>query len=76
MIILFIYRNYVEEKFGIKYVEGRFVEFVKFYEEFGLVIFMFFILFFGVDLLKDVEVLGRILGFNEDKGNFYNIFLG
>lgn len=73
---MFIYRNYVEEKFGIKYVEGRFVEFVKFYEEFGLVIFMFFILFFGVDLLKDVEVLGRILGFNEDKGNFYNIFLG
>lgn len=52
------------------------MEFVKFYEEFGLVIFMFFILFFGVDLLKDVEVLGRILGFNEDKGNFYNIFLG
>lgn len=73
---MFIYRNYVEEKFGIKYVEGCFVEFVKFYEEFGLVIFMFFILFFGVDLLKDVEVLGRILGFNEDKGNFYNIFLG
>lgn len=73
---MLIYRNYVEEKLGTKYVEGRSVEFAKSYEESGPATPMFFILSPGVDPLKDVEALGRTLGFNEDKGNFHNISLG
>lgn len=52
------------------------MEFAKSYEESGPATPMFFILSPGVDPLKDVEALGRTLGFNEDKGNFHNISLG
>ncbi|XP_062567134.1 dynein beta chain, ciliary-like [Saccostrea cucullata] len=68
--------NYVEEKLGTKYVEGRAVEFAKSYEESGPATPIFFILSPGVDPLKDVEALGRTLGFTDDKSNFHNISLG
>ena len=71
-----IYRNFVEEKLGTKYVEGRAVEFAKSYEESGPGTPVFFILSPGVDPLKDVEALGKKLGFTEDNRNFHNISLG
>jgi dynein heavy chain, axonemal len=37
---------------------------------------MFFILSPGVDPLKDVEALGKKLGFSTDANNFHNISLG
>lgn len=52
------------------------MEFVKFYEESGFGILIFFILFFGVDFLKDVEVLGKKFGFMFDNKNFYNVLFG
>ncbi|KAK7507150.1 hypothetical protein BaRGS_00001085, partial [Batillaria attramentaria] len=69
-------RAFVEEKLGTRYVEGRSVEFAKSYEESGPATPVFFILSPGVDPLKDVEALGKKLGFMGDNGNFHNISLG
>lgn len=51
-------RNFVEEKLGTKYTEGRKMEFAKSYRESGPATPVFFILSPGVDPLKDVESLG------------------
>lgn len=51
-------RNFVEEKLGMKYTEGRKTEFAKSYRESGPATPVFFILSPGVDPLKDVESLG------------------
>ncbi|KAK6170907.1 hypothetical protein SNE40_019193 [Patella caerulea] len=69
-------RNFIEERMGTKYVEGRAVEFSKSYEESGPATPVFFILSPGVDPLKDVEAIGKKLGFTEDNKNFHNISLG
>ncbi|XP_058845803.1 dynein axonemal heavy chain 17-like [Acipenser ruthenus] len=69
-------RNFVEEKLGAKYVEGRSVEFSKSYEESSSSTPMFFILSPGVDPLKDVEALGKKLGFTFDNCKFHNVSLG
>ena len=61
---------------GTQYVEGRALEFAKSYEESGPETPMFFILSPGVDPLKEVEALGRKLGFTSDQCNFHNISLG
>lgn len=54
----FCRRNFVEEKLGTKYTEGRKTEFAKSYRESGPATPVFFILSPGVDPLKDVEALG------------------
>ena len=68
--------NFVEEQMGYKYVENKSVEFAKSYEESAPGTPVFFILSPGVDPLKDVEMLGKKLGFAIDKKNFHNISLG
>jgi dynein heavy chain len=70
------YRGFVEERMGTKYVEGRSLEFAKSYEESSNNTPMFFILSPGVDPLKDVEKLGRTIGFTFDNNNFHNVSLG
>ncbi|XP_071813348.1 dynein beta chain, ciliary-like isoform X2 [Apostichopus japonicus] len=67
---------FIEEKLGAKYVENRAVEFAKSYEETDPATPVFFILSPGVDPLKDVEALGKKLGFAIDNGNFHNVSLG
>ena len=52
------------------------MEFAKSYEESGPATPVFFILSPGVDPLKDVEALGKKLGFTGDNRNFHNISLG
>ena len=37
---------------------------------------VFFVLSPGVDPLKDVEALGKKMGFTTDKKNFHNVSLG
>ncbi|XP_035168476.1 LOW QUALITY PROTEIN: dynein heavy chain 17, axonemal [Oxyura jamaicensis] len=69
-------RNFVEEKMGSKFVEGRSVEFSKSYEESSPSTPVFFILSPGVDPLKDVEALGRKLNFTIDNGRIHNVSLG
>lgn len=54
-------RNFVEEKLGVKYTEGRKTEFAKSFRESGPASPVFFILSPGVDPLKDVESLGIVL---------------
>ncbi|XP_075374925.1 dynein axonemal heavy chain 17-like isoform X4 [Mycteria americana] len=69
-------RNFVEEKMGSKFVEGRSVELSKAYKESSPSTPLFFILSPGVDPLKDVEALGRKLNFTIDNGRIHNVSLG
>ncbi|PSN39336.1 Dynein beta chain [Blattella germanica] len=69
-------RVFVEEKLGYKYVEARSIEFAKSFEETSPSTPVFFILSPGVDPLKDVEKLGKKLGFTSEKRNFHNVSLG
>ncbi|XP_015272477.1 PREDICTED: dynein heavy chain 17, axonemal [Gekko japonicus] len=69
-------KNFVEEKMGSKFVEGRSVEFSKSYDESSQSTPIFFILSPGVDPLKDVEALGQKLGFTIDNGKIHNVSLG
>ncbi|XP_062979874.1 dynein axonemal heavy chain 11 [Elgaria multicarinata webbii] len=69
-------RNFVEEKLGSKYVDGTRIDLAKSYEESSPATPMFFILSPGVDPLKDMETLGKKLGFTIDSGKFHNISLG
>ncbi|XP_071376580.1 dynein axonemal heavy chain 11 [Centroberyx affinis] len=69
-------RNFVEEKLGVTYTEGRKTEFAKSFRESGPASPVFFILSPGVDPLKDVESLGRKLGFTIDLGKLHNVSLG
>ncbi|XP_078408210.1 dynein axonemal heavy chain 11 [Cetorhinus maximus] len=69
-------RKFVEEKLGTKYVEGRQIEFAKSFRESGPTSPIFFILSSGVDPLKDVEALGKKLGFTIDSGKLHNVSLG
>nr|XP_023023241.1 dynein beta chain, ciliary-like [Leptinotarsa decemlineata] len=68
--------GFIDEKLGNKYITARSVEFEKSYEETSSTTPTFFILSPGVNPLKDVEKLGRKLGFMFDKGNFHSISLG
>ncbi|KAJ8415860.1 hypothetical protein AAFF_G00404170 [Aldrovandia affinis] len=69
-------RNYVEESLGPRYVDGTRVEFEKSFEESSPATPVFFILSPGVNPLKDVENLGRKLGFTIDLGKLHNLSLG
>ncbi|TPP62234.1 Dynein beta chain ciliary [Fasciola gigantica] len=68
--------DFVAEKLGQKYVEGSGMPFATSFEESGPAIPIFFILSPGVDPLKDVESLGKKLGFTGDQGNFHSVSLG
>jgi hypothetical protein len=61
---------------GAKYVKNRTMEFAKSFEEASPSTPIFFILSPGVNPLKDVEQLGKQLGYTEDSGNFHNVSLG
>ncbi|CAH2050780.1 unnamed protein product, partial [Iphiclides podalirius] len=67
---------YIEERMGTKYVENRTVEFSKSFEETSPTTPIFFILSPGVNPLKDVEALGKVMGFSVDRNNFHNVSLG
>ncbi|XP_043921477.1 dynein axonemal heavy chain 11 [Protopterus annectens] len=69
-------QNFVEEKLGSKYIDGVRMDFLKSYEESSPETPIFFILSPGVDPLKDVESLGKKLGFTIDSGKFHNVSLG
>ncbi|XP_048655651.1 dynein axonemal heavy chain 11 isoform X1 [Marmota marmota marmota] len=69
-------RNFVEEKLGAKYVERTRLDLGKAFEESSPATPVFFILSPGVDALKDLEVLGKRLGFTIDSGKFHNVSLG
>ncbi|XP_075803650.1 dynein axonemal heavy chain 11 [Microtus pennsylvanicus] len=69
-------RNFVEEKLGAKYVERSRLDLGRACAESSPATPVFFILSPGVDALKDLEVLGRRLGFTIDSGKFHNVSLG
>ena len=61
---------------GNKYTEKRTIPFDVSYKETGPGTPVFFVLSPGVDPLKDVEALGKKLGFTFDNKNFHNVSLG
>lgn len=74
--MIYAIKAFVEEKLGTKFIESRSVEFSKSFEETSPTTPMFFVLSPGVDPLKDVEKLGKKVGFTIDKRNFHNVSLG
>ncbi|XP_077280961.1 dynein beta chain, ciliary [Temnothorax americanus] len=74
--MIYAIRYFVEEKLGAKFIQFRMQPFEKSYEETSASTPVFFILSPGVDPLKDVEKLGKQLGFTFDAQNFHNISLG
>ncbi|KAF5274393.1 hypothetical protein FQA39_LY07273 [Lamprigera yunnana] len=69
-------RGFVEEKLGSKFSSARTVAFAKSFEETSNVTPTFFILSPGVNPLKEVEYLGKQMGYTHDNGNFHNVSLG
>ncbi|XP_045472902.1 dynein beta chain, ciliary-like isoform X2 [Harmonia axyridis] len=69
-------RTFIEDKLGVKYITARSVEFEKSYEETSSATPIFFILSAGVNPLKDVEKLGKRLGFTFNDGTFHSVSLG
>ncbi len=69
-------RLFVEEKLGAKYVEKRNIPFEVSFQETGPATPVFFVLSPGVDPLKDVEALGKKLGFTTNSAKFHNVSLG
>lgn len=67
---------FIEEKLGSKFITARSIEFEKSYEETSNSTPTFFVLSAGVNPLKDVEKLGKKLGFTVDLGTFHSISLG
>ncbi|XP_013170954.1 PREDICTED: dynein beta chain, ciliary-like [Papilio xuthus] len=67
---------FCEENLGTKYVEARTPSLEKSYEESTSTTAMFFILSPGVDPLKDLEKLGKKIGFSTDKKTFHIVSLG
>jgi dynein heavy chain, axonemal len=74
--MLYALSLFVEEKLGRKYTENRSVDFSRSYEETTPSTPVFFILSPGLDPLKDVERIGKTMGFTMDNRNFHNISLG
>ncbi|EGI59469.1 Dynein beta chain, ciliary [Acromyrmex echinatior] len=74
--MVYAIRYFVEEKLGEKFLQFRMQPFEKSYEETSANTPVFFILSPGVDPLKDVEKLGKQLGFTFDAQNFHNVSLG
>lgn len=69
--------GFISEKLGSKYTGSNSnVPFSESFKESSSSTPMFFILSPGVDPLKDVEVLGRTLGYTASNKNFHNISLG
>ena len=67
---------FVEEKLGKQFVENRSIPFSKSYEETNSSTPVFFILSPGVDPIKEVEAMGKKLGFSMNLKTFHNISLG
>ena len=74
--MIYAVQEFVKEKLGARYISNKSVPFNESFEESSPSTPMFFILSPGVDPLKDVEAMGKKLGFSSGDKNFHNISLG
>merc|ERR1719270_1997030 len=74
--MLYAVQEFVIEKLGHRYVSNKSVPFAESFEESGPSTPIFFILSPGVNPLKDVEALGKKLGYTLADRNFHNVSLG
>ena len=70
--MIYALQGFIEER----YFQNSSLPFEESFKESGSATPMFFILSPGVDPLKDVEALGKKLGYTSDEKNFHNILLG
>lgn len=68
--------DFVEQRLGKKFVESVPTQLAEIFEETSPVIPLFFVLSPGVDPLKDLEALGRKLGFTEENKKYKSVSLG
>lgn len=69
-------RDFVRARMGDRFVEQTPFSLEQAFFESSPTTPMFFILFPGADPVKEVEALGRKLGFTEENGKFKNVSLG
>uniref|UniRef100_A0A3B3ZGV8 Uncharacterized protein n=1 Tax=Periophthalmus magnuspinnatus TaxID=409849 RepID=A0A3B3ZGV8_9GOBI len=69
-------RNFVEEKLGVKYTEGRKTDFAKSFRESGPASPVFFILSPGVDPLKDIQFNFKWIAFSLQNIHLVGRWLG
>ncbi|XP_070067151.1 dynein beta chain, ciliary [Drosophila virilis] len=69
-------KGFIDEKLGSKYIDARSIEFSKTFKESSPETHIFFVLSPGVDPLKDVEKIGKVLGYSFDHENFHSVSLG
>ena len=74
--MIYAVQGFIEEKLGKRYVQGNSLPFSESFKESASHTPMFFILSPGVDPLKDVEALGKQMGYSVAEKNFHNISLG
>lgn len=74
--MIYAVRQFVGQKMGSRYIDSTRIPLAKTFEESGPGTPIFFILSPGVDPVKEVEALGKQLGYTEDSGNFNNVSLG
>ncbi|XP_073974323.1 dynein beta chain, ciliary-like isoform X3 [Rhodnius prolixus] len=67
---------FIEEKLGSKFIDARSIEFEKSFKETSSTVPVFFILSPGVDPTRDVERVGKKLGFTAERKNLHNVSLG
>ena len=68
--------TFCKDKLGTKYVDEDAFDMSAAYSESSPSTPIFFVLFPGVDPTKDVESLGKSIGFTEEKQNYINISMG
>lgn len=69
-------KGFIYEKLGSKYIDARSIEFSRTFKESSPETHIFFVLSPGVDPLKDVEKIGKVLGYSFDHENFHSVSLG
>ncbi|BES91272.1 dynein heavy chain [Nesidiocoris tenuis] len=69
-------RHFIEEKLGSQFTNARSIDFEQSYEEMSSTVPIFFILSPGVDPTRDVEKIGKKLGFTTERKNLLNVSLG
>ena len=74
--MIYAVQEFVVEKLGARYISKKSLPFSESFEESGSSTPIFFILSPGVDPLKEVEALGKKLGYTSVNKNFHNISLG
>ncbi|XP_055373642.1 dynein beta chain, ciliary isoform X2 [Condylostylus longicornis] len=74
--MIYAMRLFIEQTMGKCYTEEKVIPFNEIFKEITSSVPVFFILSPGIDPIRDVEILGKQLGYTIDNGKLHNISLG